>query len=116
MTWATHKHYLEPALDGTYSLEDVEHEIDNERAQFWPFPHGAVVTQVCEYPLLRVLRVWLAGGQLHEMERGFDFLEDVAREFNCSRIEIDGRKGWGRVMTGYTETRVVYTKEVTNGR
>lgn len=113
--WERCKHYLEPALDGSHGMEDVWHEIKSGRAGFWPFPHGAVVTQVCEYPRRRVLRVWLAGGQLDELRRAFGFLEELAAELNCERIEIDGRRGWGRVMDGFKEERVVYTKDVNHG-
>ena len=114
--WRRCRKYLEPALDGSYELEDVWDEIKSGRAAFWPFPNGAVVTQVCEYPRRRVLRVWLAGGNLDELRRSFGFLDELAEELGCQCIEIDGRKGWGRVMDGFKQQRVVYTKEVNDGR
>ena len=116
MRWDELKHTLEPALDGSYTLEDVWHEIKAGRAAFWPFPNSAVVTQVCEFPQRRVLRIWLAGGRLDELERAFGFMDELADELGCQAIEIDGRKGWGKVLKDFEAKRVVYTKEVNDGR
>lgn len=113
--WDRCKGYLEPALDGTHTLEDVYDDLCANRAQLWPFPNGAVVTQVHDTPQLRVLRIWLAGGRLDEFRGHFAFLEEIAHEWKCDRIEIDGRAGWGRVMDGFERKRVVYTKDVDNG-
>ena len=102
--WEAKKHYIEPALDDGYSLEDVWHEIEQDRAQFWPLPYGAVVTQVLEYPRRRVFRIWLAGGELDQLMYALEHAEEYARHRECDAIEIDGRKGWARVLDGFTET------------
>ena len=111
-TWNEFKHYLEPALDGCYTLEDVWDEILNNRAQFFPLPHGAVVTQVLEYPHRRILRVWLAGGDLHELEYAMEHAESYALHRGCDAIEIHGRKGWAHALKGFTETRRVLEKKL----
>lgn len=106
--WDIKKHHLEPALDGCYTLEEVWHEINNNKAQFWPLPNSAVVTQVLEYPRRRVLRIWLAGGDMDELRFALSgHAVDYARERGCSVIEVDGRKGWVKVLDGFTETRRV---------
>ena len=102
---------LEPALErcgGT--LDDVQAALDSGHAQLWELGDSAVVTQVCDGG--RTLRVWLAGGNLDKLRRGLPVLDEVAREFGCSRIEIEGRKGWARVLTGYRVDRVFLVKEV----
>lgn len=112
--WEAAKPYLRAALDRlpTHSLSDVRADILDRRAQLWFFGDAAVVTQVCEYPKMRTLRVWLAGGNLDTLRRAMPALDDAAREFGCKRIEVDGRKGWSRIMTDYYVERVVLTKEV----
>ena len=110
--WEEKKHLLKLALDGCYTLEDVWDEIENNRAQFWPMPNSAVVTQVLEFPRKRVLRIWLAGGELHELRRAIAHAEEYALHRGCTEVEIDGRKGWARALNGFTETRRVLTKEV----
>ena len=112
LEWERVKGFLEPALGDTHTLDDVYEEIVNHRAELWPLPNGALVTQVASYPRKRVLRVWLAGGDLDEFKRGVPFLDDIARELGCDGIEIEGRKGWERVLMDYTVKSVFLTKDV----
>ena len=65
--WDDAKALLEPALSDTHTLDDVKEAIDAGRAELWPLNHSALVTEVVEYPQRKVLRVWLAGGNLHEL-------------------------------------------------
>ena len=111
--WTRCAPFLEPALPPGYTLDDVKHEIDNDRAQFWPLTRSAVVTQTLTYPQCKVLRIWLAGGDLNELRMALAVEGDAyARDRGCSHIEIDGRKGWSRVLDGFTEQRVVLMKAV----
>ena len=110
--WERCKCYLEAALDGTYTLEDVWHEIEQRNAQFWPLTRSAVVTQIIRHPQCKVLRIWLAGGELDELLRFVSAADNYAREQGCARVEIDGRKGWSRVLPGYDIERVTLTKDV----
>ena len=110
--WLRCAKYIEPALDGSYAIEDVEHEIREGRAKLWPLERSAVVTQVCEYPQHRAVRVWLAGGELDEIRRYLPALDNYARSVGCSRVEVVARKGWAKVLTGFDANRIVYTKEL----
>jgi hypothetical protein len=110
--WERAKHHIAPALDG-WTLEAVESEIEQGRARLWTTENSAAVTQLHEYPAGRVLRLWLAGGDLDELRGLHDSIaERYAREQGCVRIEIEGRPGWERVFQGYRKTRVILTKEV----
>ena len=71
-----------------------------------------MVTEIIPFPRNRVLRVWLAGGELDELQRYQPALENYARSEGCSRIEIDGRKGWERALDGYKAERVILTKDI----
>lgn len=110
--WTRAAPLLEPALDGSYTLDDVRAELAAGRAQLWTLPQSAVVTQVHHYPRLRVLRVWLAGGDLDELRRNTHRLDDVARQFGCDAVELEARKGWSRVMDDYDTLKVVLRKEL----
>lgn len=103
---------LAPALDGSYTMADVEAEILAGRAQLWVLGSSAVVTQVSEFPRRRTLRIWLAGGDLGEIAQSTGYLEEVAESMGCDRIEVDGRKGWGSILTGFKETRRTFIKEL----
>lgn len=113
--WDRCRYWLDAALDGTHTIEDVRAEIENGTAQFWPMPKSAAVTLVQDYPRGRVLRVWLAGGDLEDLRKHLVVLDNYGREQGCCAIELEGRKGWERVLPGYRATRVVMRKEIDNG-
>lgn len=58
--------------------------------------------------------VWIASG--HELENGLSMLEKHIepwfREKGCKLIEINGRKGWGRMLPEYRELSRVFVKEL----
>ena len=110
--WDRCKSLLAPALADTHTLDDVHEAINDGRAELWPLRDSALVTEIVEYPQRRVLRVWLAGGKLDELQRGLPFLDQIAKDLGCSRIELEGRKGWVKVLDGYTERSIVLQKDV----
>lgn len=61
---------LEPALeyDNTHNMQDVADCIDSCTMQLWPSTNSAVVTQVQNFPRMKVLHIFLAGGNLEELE------------------------------------------------
>lgn len=110
--WERCRPLLEPALDGTWTMEAVRDELLRGRAKLWPMERSAAVTQLHDYPAGRVCRVWLAGGDLDELRDGLEVLDRYAREQRCTRIEIEGRPGWERVLDGYEKRRVILTKDI----
>lgn len=110
--WERCREYLAPAVDPTWTLEAVELELRERRAVFWPMERSAVVTQVMQYPNGRVLRIWLAGGDLDELRHFLPAADNYARSEGCVAVEIEGRLGWERVLPGYVKRRVVLVKEL----
>lgn len=110
--WTRCRGYLEPAVDETWTLEAVEHEVREQRAVFWPMERSAVVTQIHAYPRGRVLRIWLAGGDLVELTHYLKAADNYARAEGCIAIEVEGRPGWERVLKDYSKRRVVLVKEL----
>lgn len=114
--WERCKEYLSDALTDGWTLDAVEHEIRQQRAVLWPMEKSAAVTQINEYPNGRVLRLWLAGGDLDELLKFLPAADAYGKWQGCIAIELEGRPGWERVLPGYTKRRVVLTKGLTNGR
>lgn len=110
--WERCRRYLEPAIDEAWTLDAVEAEILVGRAVFWPMERSAVVTQIHSYPKGRVLRIWLAGGDLDELLHYLPAADGYAREQGCIAVELEGRVGWERVLEGYRKRRVVLSKEL----
>lgn len=91
---------LEPALeyDNTYNIEDVADCISNGTMQLWPTDNSAVVTQVQIFPRMKVLHIFLAGGNLEELETLTPHIQKFAEDMGCRKITLTGRRGWSRTF------------------
>jgi hypothetical protein len=110
--WKRCSRWLSSALDEMWSLDDVLEEIEMGRAIFWPMERSAVVTQLHQYPNGKVMRIWLAGGDLMELKRFLPAADNYAKSVGCVAIELEGRPGWERVLDGYEKQRVILVKEL----
>ena len=103
--WAKATPYLEQAInrccDGTWEIEDVKLAVMEGRMQFWPLEHGAVVTEILEFPRKKALNCWLCGGDMKEMTTLLPALERFAKANECYALYGAGRKGWTREMQQY---------------
>lgn len=104
--------WLEPALDGTYGIDDVRADIDAGRAQLWPLERSAAVTRIHDCPKQSILRIWLAGGAMDDLLANMWKLEAFAREVGCTAIELEGRRGWERVMPDFELVSVTLRRSV----
>jgi hypothetical protein len=91
---------LEPALeyDNTYNIQDVADCISDGSMQLWPTNNSAVVTQVQNFPRMKVLHIFLAGGNLEELETLTPHIQKFAEDMGCRKITLTGRKGWSRTF------------------
>jgi len=91
---------LEPALeyDNTYNIQDVADCISDGSMQLWPTNNSAVVTQVQNFPRMKVLHIFLAGGNLDELETLTPHIQKFAEDMGCRKITLTGRKGWSRTF------------------
>lgn len=108
---------LRVALDragSTHSISDVVSLVREGKAQFWEHRSTLLVTEVIEYPQRKVLRFWLAGGDLGEVEQILPEIEQWARERGCTMAEALGRRGWaGRSEAhGYKPVATIFQKEL----
>jgi hypothetical protein len=91
---------LEPALeyDNTHNMQDVADCIDSCTMQLWPGVNSAVVTQVQNFPRMKVLHIFLAGGNLEELETLTPHIQKFAEHMGCQKITLTGRRGWSRTF------------------
>ncbi len=79
---------------------------------------SVIVTQVKHYRAgLRVLVLSHAAGKLEDFgAESLEQVESVARHYGCSRLQVDGRAGWGKVLgEGWREFSRSIEKEVSYG-
>jgi hypothetical protein len=119
IVWAQCEPLLEKALDGSYNTYDILNYVQQNRMQLWISWNDKVecafVTEVCDYPQMRIMRWVLAGG--NNIENWLDQIlikvEDWAKKNGCQRSEIVGRKGWTKVLKEYKPQATYYIKDLT---
>lgn len=107
--------FIEAALDrdiGTHTADDVLELLETGPVQLWPTPNAAMVTVVETYPQKKMLRGWLSGGNLEEIQAMEPRIRAWAKRQGCDVIVIGGRKGWLRAFEGYREASTVMVREI----
>ena len=119
---AYYRDLIEAALvytGGTHTLDDVEALIASGAVQFWPAPHSCVVTEFDIQPRQKTLSIFLAAGDLRELEAIEPVLMAWAREQGCTHARFVGRRGWRRTFLarqGWVDTRIVVMEKALDGQ
>lgn len=78
--------------------------------------HGAVTTEIIEYPLKKIFTLNFTGGQDWEVwrEQAFVLFNKFAKDMGCDLIEFSGRLGfWKRFKKdGFQMSSVFYEKRI----
>lgn len=105
---------LEYSLD-THDIQDIQNDLVNNKLQLWPGEKSVIVTQILEYPKKRVMHVFLAGGDIKDIESRTDGITAWAKLIGCNTITLTGRPGWVKSFLknkGYKTTQVYLSKEI----
>ncbi len=108
--------WLQAALDRdieTHTIDDVWHDIETGGAQLWPCPDAAIVTYIEEHPRTKLLRVWLAGGDLSQIVGSEDAICSWGKRMGCAWVKFEGhRSGWVRVIKDAHDIQRVFVKRL----
>ena len=91
--------WIEDALvysHGTFTIESIFEDLMNGHLMLWPGENSAVVTQIVDYPGKKVLHIFLAGGNLEELQPMYEQIEEYAKSIGCEAVTLTGRPGWAR--------------------
>ncbi len=109
---------LQKALDlggEAYTIQDIEDMIATGKAQMWPGETSVIVTEIILYPRAKHLHLFLAGGNLDELESMLPEIIEWGKTQGCNRVSLSGRRGWERSFLremGFKSTLVVMEKEL----
>jgi hypothetical protein len=105
---------------GRITVEDIKDAVEARKMQLWAIHDGqiraVIVTELLNYPQLRILRVVTVSGT--GMDKWLDLLEDTltswGREHGAQAIEFSGRKGWERVLSkrGFSFPQIQMVKTI----
>ena len=93
--WERCRGWIAAALEytgGTHTIDDVLAAIVSGRAFLLAGERSALVCEVQVYPQMRVLHIWLAGGELAELRTLNEQMDELARHLKCQRVTISGRR------------------------
>lgn len=124
--WPFIKGYMEGAARYTYgrfTADDIKQDLLTKDQQLWiaykdGAIHGAVVTEILQYPRLRVLAMHFVGG--HNVPECkppvMALIKKFAKDHGCDIIESYGRKGWAKVFEkdGFKQRFMFYELPVEN--
>lgn len=113
--WDRCRPWIEAALpytDDTHTIEDVEAALGRNEMALFPLQRSAFVCEVINYPRLKDLHIFLAGGDLEELKSAEPLLHKAATALGCSRISIAGRLGWARAVGGWNRKWLVLIKTI----
>lgn len=116
--WPTIAKFVSRVTDLPWSLDDVRTELAQARAQVFGIREGTevlgiVITRIENTPSHRYGVIWIAAGS--GLAAGFRMLERQIEpwlfdEMGCEWIELQGRRGWSRMLSNYQEAAVVLRK------
>ena len=112
------RHHVEAALEysgGTHDFEDVVQMVEGHRLQLWPAKDSVVLTEIIDYPRLKNLHYFLAGGDLDELSRMRPLIESWGKSVGCTRVTLAGRRGWAKTFLkdeGYSPQWSVMAKKL----
>ena len=91
---------LQPAVDrgGTHRMSDIEAGVEEGRFQLWVDTRMVGITEIIDFPLKRVLHVFLVGGDLEQIKNLHDDVWDWAVARGCSEMTLSGRPGWLKAL------------------
>lgn len=115
--------HLEPFLTefeektALISPDDVFAQAESGATQLWAYHDGekfcgVVGTRRFKTSLGEICNLWICCGHDVDdyMDGAFAQIERWARDIGCHALEIQGRKGWGRRLPGFTAKAVVWEK------
>lgn len=113
--WAKAEPYIAEALRSLkegYEPQDVLAMLIDNRVHLIIGERSAAVVEQVTTPRMKYLHIWLAGGDLREMQEAEPRISDELRQAGFKRISIVGRPGWKRMLSGYRQNAILLSKEL----
>lgn len=93
-------------------LEAILAAIAGGKIQQWIGERSFLLTEIRDHPKCRSLQVVLAGGDLDEIITTLrPEAEQYGREMGCTRVHIEGRRGWAKALKSHGYTPKTYICE-----
>lgn len=116
--WPTIADIVSRVTGAPWAVDDVRRDLEEGRAQAWGMRDDeqvrcVLITRVESTFTRRYGVLWIAAGSgiIDGMRLFREYIEPwFFEEQDCEWIEIQGRRGWARLLQDYNESAVVLTK------
>lgn len=97
-----------------HTFDDVASRVLSGKAYFFCNETACAVCEVVRFSQASSFHVWLAGGTLEGVLALTPEAEEVAKQLNCNRLTLTGRKGFARALQphGWNHTHVTMERAV----
>jgi hypothetical protein len=103
---------------GHIDAEEVRDDLKASRKQLWGYQDGAKIAGIAITRITKrgVCEIYGAAGtqtKPGQIQEVHDAIERWAKEINCTKLRLQGRRGWLRVLKGYAQTKeIILEKEI----
>lgn len=101
---------------GFLGADELRDELKLAKKQLWGIQDGAPILGICITRLCgKCCEIYAAAGT--QTKRGqiielYNHIEQWARDIGCTRMRVIGRKGWMRMLAGYSQAGIILEKEL----
>lgn len=110
--WAKCRDAMLPAIamtDGTHTEDDVLAALCTGKMKLWRNGSSGCITEFIQYPQMKTINVFIAGGDLTEIAPLQKEIENYGRKNGCHRACLLAvREGWTRVLGEGVKTGGTY--------
>jgi hypothetical protein len=103
-------------LGGTHTLKDIELMVSAGALQKWEGEESLIFTRVVQSPQKKECVIFLAVGNMPEIERLHPIVISWAKAQGCDRVVFAGRLGWAKTFLtrqkGWQAKQTLYSKEL----
>lgn len=114
--WALCRAALLPAIEmthGTHTEDDILAALIAGHMRLWRRNQSGLVTEFCQFPRMKVINVFLAGGELEDILPLQAEVENYGRKQGCQRATmLAARDGWLRTIDGGKKAGIYMTKDL----
>lgn len=118
--WETVKPFIEQALEESpndYTSQDIYEAVLLRDMQLWVWKENekiiaALVTELRDFPRKKICTLVLGAGAGLDIWKDDDAIFRWAKERGCHSVEIFGRRGWGKALTGWREVDTHFRRDL----
>lgn len=83
---------------GSHTLADIKAGVQSGMFQQWLGEHSVIITEIVQVPQYKILRFFLAGGEIDEIEQMAPGIMFWGVRQGCVKAELIGRFGWQKTF------------------